>query len=75
MAREMASPFMTRRMRLSDGLDSGIRTFLQRREGCVMNRSRKRDAGQTEYHNNGHPLLHDEIFFSYSHGALNTPQV
>lgn len=40
-AREMASPFLTRKMRFYDRLDSGIGIFLHRREGGVITRSGK----------------------------------
>lgn len=72
-SREMASPFLTRKLRFGDGLDHGIRIFLQRKEDSVINRSGKRDVGQMGHQNDRHALLHPENFF-YSHGALKTPQ-
>lgn len=69
----MASPFLTRKLRFGDGLDHGIRIFLQRKEDSVINRSGKRDVGQMGHQNDRHALLHPENFF-YSHGALKTPQ-
>lgn len=73
-AREMASPFSIRKLRFGDGLDHGIRIFLQRKEDAVINKSGKRDVGQTRHQHDRHPLLHPGSFF-YSHGALKTPHV
>lgn len=69
---ETASPFLIRKLRFGDGLDHGIRIFLQRKEEGVTNRSGKRDVGQTGHQKDRHPLLHPESFF-YSHAALKTP--
>lgn len=75
MAREMTSSFMTRNVRLGDGIDSGIRIFLPRREAGIINKSGERDVGETEHDNNRHPLLHHKSFLSCSHRALNTSQM
>lgn len=65
VARKMASPLMTRKVRFFEGLESG-RTFLQRREG-VTNRSGICNVVQAKHSNNNrYPLINQKRFFSFS---------